>query len=175
MDGDLVAPWSKSDERPLVLVGFSTTFQDHVGVLQRVLDGLARLPVRVLLTCGDTIEPAELRASANAVVVARAPHVAIMREAALVVTHGGHGTIIRELAAGLPMLLIPHGRDQVDNARRVTERGAGLALGAEAGNVEIGAAVARDTESPRLVEELEAAALIASPVAHPQSEAHRWY
>ena len=177
--------WPKSDKRPLVLVGFSTTFQNHVGVLQRVLDSLAPLPVRVLLTCGDAIEPAELRAPANAVVVARAPHVAIMREAALVITHGGHGTLIRALAAGLPMLLIPHGRDQVDNARRVTERGAGLVLGAEADTAEIGAAVsrlmdepafgdcarslgaivARDAESLRLVKELEAAALTASPVA----------
>ena len=178
-------PWPKSDERPLVLVGFSTTFQNHVDVLQRVLDGLAPLPVRVLLTCGDTVEPAELQAPANAVVVARAPHVAIMREAALVVTHGGHGTLIRALAAGLPMLLIPHGRDQVDNARRVTERGAVLAFGAEADAAEIraavgrlmdepgfgdaarrlGAIVARDAESRRLVEELEAAAVTASPAA----------
>ncbi len=181
--GSWELPWPGGDARPQVLVGFSTSFQDHVGVLQRVLDALADLPVRVVLTCGETIEPGELVAPRNAHVVARAPHVAIMRETSLVVTHGGHGTVIRALAAGLPMLVIPHGRDQVDNARRVTERGAGLSLEAAATADEIraaaqrllqepdfaeaarklGAVVAEDARSPSLVEALEAAAL-SSPV-----------
>jgi UDP:flavonoid glycosyltransferase YjiC (YdhE family) len=52
----------------------------------------------------------------------------VMREAALVVTHGGHGTVMRALVSRTPMLVIPHGRDQNDNAVRVTHRGAGLSL-----------------------------------------------
>jgi UDP:flavonoid glycosyltransferase YjiC (YdhE family) len=51
-----------------------------------------------------------------------------MREASAVVTHGGHGTVMRALLSRVPMLVIPHGRDQADNAVRITERGAGLSL-----------------------------------------------
>jgi MGT family glycosyltransferase len=142
------SPWPADDRRPLVLVGFSTSFQDHVPVLQRVLDGLAALPVRVLLTTGDTIEPDELRAPPNAVVVQKAPHVAVMREASFVVTHGGHGTVIRAVAAGLPTLLVPHGRDQNDNAKRVTERGAGLELPASASAEDFAEAARRLLEEP---------------------------
>jgi MGT family glycosyltransferase len=178
-----VSPWPADDERPLALVGFSTTFQDHAGVLQRALDGLAALPVRVLLTTGETIDPLELRAPANAVVVRWAPHAAVLREASLVVTHGGHGTLIRALAAGLPTLIVPHGRDQHDNALRVTERGAGLELPAGAAPPEIaaaarrlldepafrqsaarlGASVRADAEASTLAAELEAAACVAQP------------
>lgn len=183
--GEWVSPWPASDSRPLVLVGFSTTFQDHAGVLQRVLDGLADLPVRVLLTCGDALTPSDVRAPSNAMVVQRAPHAKVMAEAAIVVTHGGHGTVIRALAAGLPLLVIPHGRDQVDNAARVVSRGAGLCLGADASEQDIRAAawrllaeprfaaasarlgliVRRDSASPALVEALESAALVPAVVS----------
>ena len=137
------SPWPQSDRRPLVLVGFSTTFQNHLGVLQRVMDAASELPLRLLVTTGPAISPSELAAPANAVVVESAPHTAVMPLAALVVTHGGHGTVMKALVNRLPMLLIPHGRDQDDNAVRVTERGAGLALPNTATTVEIGAALRR--------------------------------
>ncbi len=96
------SPWPASDARPLVTVGFSTTFQNHAGVLQKVIDALAPLPARVLVTLGGSIQVSELRASENSVVVESAPHATVMREAALVVTHGGHGTVIRALANRVP-------------------------------------------------------------------------
>ncbi|HEV2365386.1 MAG TPA: glycosyltransferase [Caulobacteraceae bacterium] len=143
-----VSPWPNSDRRPLVLVGFSTTFQNHAAVLQRVIDALEPLPVRGLVTLGGSIGADELRPSPNVRLVESAPHDAVMQEAALVVTHGGHGTVIRALTHRLPMLVVPHGRDQNDNAVRVTERGAGLALPATASAEEIGAALARLLNEP---------------------------
>jgi UDP:flavonoid glycosyltransferase YjiC (YdhE family) len=125
-------PWADDDPRPLAAVGFSTSFQNHVGVLQRVIDAMASLPMRGVVTLGDTIAPEELRAPENVVLLHSAPHDALMRQANMVVTHGGHGTVMRALAHGRPMLVIPHGRDQNDNAIRVTERGAGLSLPANA-------------------------------------------
>jgi MGT family glycosyltransferase len=122
------SPWPASDARPLVSVGFSTTFQNHGGVLQNVIDALAPMPVRVLVTLGGSIKADALRSGDNCVVVDSAPHSAVMREAAFVVTHGGHGTVMRALLSRTPMLVIPHGRDQNDNAVRVTDRGAGLSL-----------------------------------------------
>lgn len=179
-----VSPWPKDDPRPLALVGFSTTFQDHVALLQRVIDALGPLPVRVLVTTGAAIDPEELTAGDNTVIVKSAPHNQVMGEAALVVTHGGHGTLVRALIHGLPQLVVPQGRDQNDNARRVTERGAGLALAPNASVEEIraafarllaepgfseaarrlGALVAREAASPAVVEELETAALAAARV-----------
>lgn len=122
------SPWPVGDRRPLVAVSFSTGFQNQVASLQRVADALRRLPVRGLITLGDTILPHELVASDNVRLVHSAPHDALMREADVVVGHGGHGTTLRALVHRRPQLVIPHGRDQNDNAVRVTERGAGLSL-----------------------------------------------
>jgi MGT family glycosyltransferase len=147
-----VSPWPADDRRPLVLVGFSTSFQDHIGVLQRLIDAAAPLPVRLLVTLGDTILPSELTPAPNARLVHSAPHDAVMREAAVVVTHGGHGTVSRALTHRRPLLVVPHGRDQNDNAVRVTERGAGLSLPATASVDELRGALARLLTEPGFAE-----------------------
>lgn len=144
------SPWSKDDDRPLVLAGFSTSFQNHAAVLQRVIDASASLPVRLLVTLGGSIEHSELAPAPNTVVVRSAPHLEILKEASLVVTHGGHGTVMAALLHRLPMLIIPHGRDQADNAVRVTERGAGLTLSRTAPMETIRAALARLLNDPAL-------------------------
>jgi MGT family glycosyltransferase len=143
------SPWPADDVRPLVLVAFSTTFQDHVGVLQAVIDGAARLPVRLLVTLGDTIASEELVPAPNTALVHSAPHNAVMPEAALVVTHGGHGTVTRALMHRKPLLIVPHGRDQADNAARVTARGAGVTLPADSAGFEFRAAIEYMLAEPR--------------------------
>jgi MGT family glycosyltransferase len=151
-----VSPWPGEDRAPLVLVGFSTTFQDHGGVLQRVIDALGALPVRALVTLGDAIDPEALATPDNVRLVHSAPHEAVLKEAALVVTHGGHGTIVKTLVHRRPMLVIPHGRDQNDNAVRVTERGAGLALPPSASAEDIRIALSRLLSEPSFAEAAEA-------------------
>jgi UDP:flavonoid glycosyltransferase YjiC (YdhE family) len=64
-----------------------------------------------------------------------------MKEVSVVVTQGGHGTVSRALMNGLPLLVLPNGRDQDDNAARVEAKGAGLRLPPTASEVEIAAAV----------------------------------
>ena len=132
-----------TDERPLVLVAMSSTFQDQVGCLQRIIDALATLPVDTIVTTGPAVDPADLAAPAGVTVVRAAPHSEVLRHAAAVVTHGGHGTVVRTLAAGVPLVVLPHGRDQADNARRVTARGAGIALKRTADGAAIADAVRR--------------------------------
>jgi len=178
-----VSRWSASDERPLVLVSFSTGFQNHTAVLQRIIDACSELNVRVLVTLGGSIKPEELRPAPNSVLVKSAPHNAVMPQATLLVTHGGHGTVSTGLVHRLPMLVIPHGRDQADNAVRITERGAGLSFRAFASTEEIraaikclldepsfraaarklGDAVAAEVANSRVVEELEDAAKSVTP------------
>ncbi|TBW38264.1 glycosyltransferase [Siculibacillus lacustris] len=142
------SPWEKDDARPLVVVGFSTSFQNHAGVLQRVIDAASSLPVRLLVTLGGPIEPDALVPAENTAVVRSAPHLQVLKDAALVVTHGGHGTVMATLVHRLPMLVIPHGRDQADNAARIVERGAGLAVARTAPTEEIRAALARLLTEP---------------------------
>ena len=142
-------PWTPpSDDEPVVLVALSTTFQDQVACLQRIVDGLGALPVHGIVTTGPALDPDAVTAPPNVTVVAAAPHSQILEHAAVVVTHGGHGTVVRALAAGVPMVVLHHGRDQADNAARVTARGAGIALRRTAKPADVAAAVRRVLDDP---------------------------
>jgi MGT family glycosyltransferase len=121
-------PRTTRDDRPLVLVGFSTTFQDQAATLQRVIQALATLPVTAIVTAGPAMNPAAFTPPPNVQICAGAPHSVLLKEASVAVTHAGHGTVIRSLAAGVPLLCMPMGRDQNDNAARVFAHGAGLRL-----------------------------------------------
>jgi len=66
-----------------------------------------------------------------------------------VITHGGHGTVMKALIAGVPLVVVPLGRDQPGNAARVIHVGAGVRLRKNATVSALRAAVARVTEDPR--------------------------
>ncbi len=131
--------------------------------------------MRAIVTTGPALDPGSVTGSANVEVVPSAPHSAVLEHAAAVVTHGGHGTVIKALAAGVPMVVLPHGRDQLDNAVRVSSRGAGVKLKKTASAAQIaravstiladpayrqsaaalGAVIRRDAADSTLIDELE--------------------
>jgi UDP:flavonoid glycosyltransferase YjiC (YdhE family) len=141
-------PWPADDRTPLVMVSFSTGFeQRNVDKIQRALDALADVPVHVVATTGGIVAPNEVAAPHNAIVLNYAAHDPIMRRAALVITHGGHGTAMRALRHGVPMVVIPGlAGDQPYVAAAVQEWGAGVALSGDA-TVEAIRAAAQDVLS----------------------------
>jgi MGT family glycosyltransferase len=141
-------PWPSDHPDPLVLVSFGSTFQGQSGVLRRTITALETLPVRALVTLGDVIAPEELPSAHNAVTVTSAPHAAVLPHASALVTHGGHGTVIKALAHGVPVVCIPQGRDQADNAARVEVAGVGVRLKRTAGAPAIRRSVEQVLASP---------------------------
>ena len=71
-----------------------------------------------------------------------------MPRAAVVVTHGGHGTVIKSLAAGVPLVVLPHGRDQADNAARIVARHAGVKVSRTSKPAKIAAAICGVLDDP---------------------------
>ena len=110
------------------MVAFSTTFQSHQDLVQRVIDALAGWSVRGLVTLGPALDHANFQAPPNVVLCDFAPHGQVLPHASAVVTHAGHGTVIRALAHGAPLVCLPIGRDQPGNAARVAYHGAGMRL-----------------------------------------------
>jgi len=145
---DWASPWPADDARPLVLVSFSTMYQGQEAVLHRVIEALGRLNVRALVTLGPVLPASHFPAPDNVSVIASAPHSRVLPLASAVVTHAGHASALRPLIAGLPLVCIPLGRDQADNAARVAHRGAGLRLLPEASADDIAQAVRAVLEEP---------------------------
>jgi MGT family glycosyltransferase len=123
------SPWPAANTDPLVVVSFSTSYMNQSALAQRVLDALAGLPVRALLTAGPALEQSRLRLPANTCAVDFIAHRTVFPHASLVVSHAGWQTVNAALADGVPLLCIPDGRDQPDNAARVVLAGAGLRVG----------------------------------------------
>ncbi|MCW2899544.1 MAG: glycosyltransferase [Streptosporangiaceae bacterium] len=113
---------------PWVLLSLSTTMQGQADVLPTYLQALGSLPVRVLLTLGGVLSPDAVAAPPNVTVRGFLPHSGVLPHMDAVVTHAGMSTVATTLAAGLPMVCLPQGRDQPLNAARVEELGAGLML-----------------------------------------------
>jgi len=116
-----------ADDRPLVLVGCSSEFQDDGAIAAVALAGL-RDTYRVVVTTAG-VDPASLGDPGDAVVTRFLPHVPILREADVVVCHGGMGITQKALAFGVPVCVVPWGRDQLDVAAHVLAAGCGTRVG----------------------------------------------
>ena len=118
--------------RPLVSVSFgSEAAASHhfPGVYRRTAEALTALPVRVLMTIGDRRSPAALGPLPPSTRAERwVPQAAVMAHASVAVGHGGSGSTLAALAAGVPQALVPLFVDGPANAARVEELGAGIAL-----------------------------------------------
>jgi MGT family glycosyltransferase len=141
--------WRRPGNEPLVLGATSSVFQHQTGLLQRIAQALGTLPVRGLITTGLAVDPQEIPAPPNVEVVQAAPHRQVLAEASVVVTHAGHGTVLKALAAGVPLVCIPMGRDQKDNTVRVLRLGAGVRISKKATPHRIAAAVSQILEDSR--------------------------
>lgn len=161
---DLDVPMPELGSGPLVYLTLGTVSFGATEVLRSAIDGLARLPVEVLVALGPG-DPALLgEVPANVRVAGFVPQAKVLQRADLVVHHGGTGTVLGTLAAGLPQLVLPQGADQFVNADVLAEVGAGAKLvGPEITADAVFAAAGRLLEEPRDVPEKVAAEIAEMP------------
>ncbi|MEA2188576.1 MAG: hypothetical protein QOK16_3587 [Solirubrobacteraceae bacterium] len=122
--------WWNGDDRPLVYVTFGSVTANvptALPIYDIAMEAVADLPARVLLTTGATDESPLSAPPASHVHVARwVPQVDVLAHARVVVCHGGSGTTLGALAAGVPLIVTPLFADQPQNGRRIAAVGAGI-------------------------------------------------
>jgi UDP:flavonoid glycosyltransferase YjiC (YdhE family) len=118
-------------EPEVVYISFGSeapTSHHFPGVYRRAIEALAGLPV--LMTIGDRRDPAELGPLPPHTRVERwLDQEQVMPRAAAMVSHGGSGSTLTALAAGVPQVFVPLFVDGPANAARVAELGAGIVAG----------------------------------------------
>jgi UDP:flavonoid glycosyltransferase YjiC (YdhE family) len=125
----LHAPDGASRRRPRVVVTFGTAFAGGHDVIARILDGLGREPIDVIYTLGPSGDPGLLkRLPANVRAERYVPMSLLLPRCDALVFHGGSGTMLAALGAGLPLVIVPVGADQHDNARVCVAAGAARQL-----------------------------------------------
>jgi MGT family glycosyltransferase len=124
---------AEGDARPLVYVSFGSiagTMPMADALFAAVFEAAAELPAQVLLTLGQ--RDADIDALGpmppNLQVAAWVNPADVLPQASVAVSHGGFGTTLGALAAGVPLVVVPLFGDQPDNARRVEAIGAGVVV-----------------------------------------------
>jgi UDP:flavonoid glycosyltransferase YjiC (YdhE family) len=125
-DADVPLPPLPDDG--FVYLTLGTVVYGATQVLRGAIAALSRLPVDVLVAAGPG-DPAALGpVPENVRVAGFVPQAEVLKHAGLVVHHGGTGTVLGTLAAGLPQLILPQGADQFANAETLSALGAAKAL-----------------------------------------------
>jgi MGT family glycosyltransferase len=120
-------PWLDEIEGPLVVVTASSEYQRDDALVETTLQALRRDKIHVL---ASTVahDPDRFAVPENARVARWLPHGPLIQKAACVVCHGGMGITQRALAAGVPVCVVPFGRDQFEVAGRVVTVDAGTRI-----------------------------------------------
>jgi UDP:flavonoid glycosyltransferase YjiC (YdhE family) len=103
------SPTHALDEaRPKVLVSLSTIYyQGQREALGSLITALSGMNVDAIVTTGDSVDPNRLPRAGNVEVCRRVSHDQVMPTVSLVICHGGHGTTMKALAHGVPVLIMP--------------------------------------------------------------------
>ncbi|MCV7198061.1 nucleotide disphospho-sugar-binding domain-containing protein [Mycobacterium angelicum] len=129
-DFDPPAPapeWLETIDRPIVLVTTSSDRQadDRLPII--AMAALAEEPVHVVATYPSGM-PGDIAVPANATVREFVPHGLVLDRAVVAITHGGMGSTQKALSRGVPVCVVPFGRDQFEVARRVVASRSGTRL-----------------------------------------------
>lgn len=122
--------WLSDINHPLVLVTTSSEFQDDGVLVRTTLEAFADEPVTVVATMPAGVDEG-LVVPGNARVEQFVPHGPLLDRAALAITHGGMGATQKALSRGVPVCVVPFGRDQLEVAMRVQVSGSGTRLPAK--------------------------------------------
>jgi UDP:flavonoid glycosyltransferase YjiC (YdhE family) len=137
------------EDRPLVYLTMGTVFSDPLA-LRRIVNRLASLEIRLLVTVGPVGNPDDMGDQPPNVRIERyVAQTLVLPLCQAVISHGGSGTMLQTLSLGLPQLCLPHAADQFMNAEAIAASGAGLALvPTEADSDSIAAAALRLLDEP---------------------------
>ena len=127
------APSPDRRDEPLIYVSFGSeaaaTGRYFPGLYRAVAEALGALGTPILLTVGARQDPAELGPLPSSARAERwVAQAEVMPRATAMVGHGGSGSTLMALAAGVPLALMPLFADGHGNAERVADAGAGIAL-----------------------------------------------
>lgn len=86
-------------------------------------------PAQLVISLGNPNQDlGAVKLAGKPILVAYAPHQALINRSALVITHAGLNTTIGALSAGVPIVAIPITNEQPGIASRMTRVGAGLVV-----------------------------------------------
>lgn len=128
--GVAVPPWLEAPRaRPRIAVTLGTVGPGRADAVAALVQALVPLGAEIVATVGSDIDPASLGpVPAGVHIAAYLPMSRLLQASDVVVCHGGSGTMLAALAAGIPLVMLPAAADQPENAARCEAAGVAIAL-----------------------------------------------
>ena len=122
-------------KRPLVYATLGTVFNDpayELPFFPAIHEGLSDAPVDLLMVVGPNVDPTSLGVQSPGVAVrSYVPQRAVLEHCEVLICHGGYGTLLDAVDAAVPLVVVPFGADQHDNAAAVERLGIGIVVAKE--------------------------------------------
>ncbi len=120
-------PFDKLSDKPKIFVSFGTVFNNKPRVFRKIISSFNDKPYQLIISAGRAFSKlSSYKFASNILLFERVPQVEILPYMDVVISHGGNNTVNETLSVGKPMLIIPVGGEQADNASRVVYLGVGL-------------------------------------------------
>ncbi len=110
-----------------IYVSLGTVFNNKPNVFRKIMSALNYPEYQVIVSAGGAFDKLMQGSNPNnAMIFPSVPQVDLLPHIDLVIGHGGNNTTNETLAAGKPLIIMPVGGEQGDNASRIEYLGAGL-------------------------------------------------
>jgi zeaxanthin glucosyltransferase len=122
-------PFDRLSDKPLIYASLGTLQNQQLDIFKTIASACVDLDAQLVISLGDPDrDPTGIELDGEPIVVAYAPHAALIARSSLVVTHAGLNTTIGSLGAGVPLVAIPITNEQPGIATRLARTGAGEML-----------------------------------------------
>jgi zeaxanthin glucosyltransferase len=159
-DEQAALPFEPPGDRPLVFATFGTLLGGDLRLWRMLADACQQAGAALVIAHGGKLTDQDASGIDAHYVGAFLPYRDVMKEASLVITHGGSNTILDALACGVPLLVSPVGFDQPGNLARVRHHRLGEKLVSRRNADAVGKQIVRliaDDSTRRRCEEVAAA------------------
>ena len=104
-----------------------TIQNSNADLFRTIAAAASKKPVQLVISIGNLLRPEQISpVPNNAIVVNHAPQLALLKKAAVCITHAGFNTALEALTEGVPQVAIPVTNDQPGVAARIAAHQTGV-------------------------------------------------
>ena len=116
-----------SQDKPKIFISLGTFFNKRIRIFRNIINALVDSPYQLIVNAGAAFEKLHSQGlPANVMLFKNVPQLEVLTRVDVVISHGGNNTVNETLSTGKPLLVIPVGGEQGDNAARVEYLQVGL-------------------------------------------------
>lgn len=119
----------KSDDEQLIYISMGTVLRDQEAFINTCIDAFSVFQGKVIIAAGERSDFTKIKTAPEHIRIAPyVPQLEVLEKADVFITHGGMNSVNEAIHYHVPLVVIPHDKDQPMVAQRLTELGAGYRL-----------------------------------------------